>query len=758
MNVKTTMDCFNQTSSSSPSSLWSMVGIAVLVSCLIFVTMVGNILVVIAVLTSRALKAPQNLFLVSLAAADVLVAALVMPFSLANELMGYWSFGELWCGVYLALDVLFCTSSIGHLCAISLDRYWSVTQAVEYNLKRTSKRVKAVILTVWLISAVISSPPLLTIERNSEKQCKLNDDTWYILASSTASFYAPCLVMVLVYIRIYQVAKTRTRSMSEKKNNGMQSNQTATEDLESSSSGGGNQKHSTGATTYTTNASATVAHSNGAYEDTKTAYDDAKTTNDDIKVAESIATEADATANPCKSFKLCASWGKYRSSHVCKKLTQASTVNASSAGDYATASDTTAVYSNAAYDDSSSNVADGDAAHAAHNYAKATGVNTKVIDGDGAHARTDAANATRANAVAKAAHADTTKAPCVESNGANATNATYANNAYSDCTTDASAVSAIVNAKATNAYGTDAAAGGNAAANTVRADTTASTEPNIPGAAKATAVDTTPYTNTTANPDTSASYANTAHSDNITDATAIAANTTDSYTADAIATSANVTADTNAAANPRKSITLFALRRKCSRSLVHQKPTQAADTISGTVTPRKSFDFFICSLVRQKLTQAADASNDDVSATNTAFSNTTACANHTYAKDAASTDVTAVPRKSIDFFTSRRKHRSSLVRCKLTQAREKRLTFVLAVVMGVFVACWFPFFFTYSLYGVCGAPCKIPDTLFKFFFWIGYCNSALNPAIYTIFNRDFRRAFHKILCNARKTSQIAKFT
>ncbi|KAB0404190.1 hypothetical protein E2I00_003891 [Balaenoptera physalus] len=126
----------------------------------------------------------ENLFLVSLASADILVATLVMPFSLANELMAYWYFGQVWCGVYLALDVLFCTSSIVHLCAISLDRYWSVTQAVEYNLKRTPRRVKATIVAVWLISAIISFPPLVSLYRQPDgaayPQCGLNDETWYI--------------------------------------------------------------------------------------------------------------------------------------------------------------------------------------------------------------------------------------------------------------------------------------------------------------------------------------------------------------------------------------------------------------------------------------------------------------------------------------------------------------------------------------------------------------------------------------------------
>ncbi|XP_066495628.1 alpha-2B adrenergic receptor [Tiliqua scincoides] len=188
--------------------------IAAVTTFLILFTIFGNILVIIAVLTSRSLRAPQNLFLVSLAAADILVATLIIPFSLANELMGYWYFGRTWCKAYLALDVLFCTASIVHLCAISLDRYWSVSRAIEYNSKRTPRRIKCTILVVWLIAAVISLPPLVLNENSTqkdEKLCELNEEPWYILSSSTCSFFAPCIIMILVYIRIYFIAKRRSR-------------------------------------------------------------------------------------------------------------------------------------------------------------------------------------------------------------------------------------------------------------------------------------------------------------------------------------------------------------------------------------------------------------------------------------------------------------------------------------------------------------------------------------------------------------------
>ncbi|XP_044045933.1 alpha-2C adrenergic receptor [Siniperca chuatsi] len=429
----------NSTSQSQYTQL-AIWGLAGLVSFLILFTIVGNVLVVIAVLTSRALKPPQNLFLVSLASADILVATLVMPFSLANELMGYWFFGRIWCDIYLALDVLFCTSSIVHLCAISLDRYWSVTQAVEYNLKRTPKRVKGMIVVVWLISAVISFPPLISMDRSSSEdnpQCILNDETWYILYSSIGSFFAPCVIMILVYIQIYQVAKTRTRTMSGKKR-----------DVDSPQENGMDQ------------------------------------------------------AEPGRGESLTSNRGG----------------------------------------------------------------SMKDQERENGHCQEQAVQSTLPN------------------------------------------------------------------------------EPKHPP---------------------------TDHDDDFDDS-----------------------------------------------SSSDEKPKKRSSSSKHHHEDRKD---------RKSSRKSSSASK------------------YSSRKSRASS-------KSMELFSSRRKRRSTVNRKRVSAAREKRFTFVLAVVMGVFVVCWFPFFFSYSLYGICREPCKIPDTLFKFFFWIGYCNSSLNPVIYTIFNQDFRRAFQKILCKSWKRS------
>lgn len=138
-----------------------------LVIASIFVTFImiiivgGNTLVIIAIATERSLKGIQNWFIGSLAVADCLLGLIIMPFSLANEMMGYWVFGQWWCDVHSAVDVLLCTSSIMNLCLISLDRYWSITHAIEYLRKRTPERVVIMITTVWILSGLVSIPPLL---------------------------------------------------------------------------------------------------------------------------------------------------------------------------------------------------------------------------------------------------------------------------------------------------------------------------------------------------------------------------------------------------------------------------------------------------------------------------------------------------------------------------------------------------------------------------------------------------------------------
>lgn len=75
---------------------------------------------------------------------------------------------------------------------------------------------------------------------------------------------------------------------------------------------------------------------------------------------------------------------------------------------------------------------------------------------------------------------------------------------------------------------------------------------------------------------------------------------------------------------------------------------------------------------------------------------------------------------------------------------ETKAAKTLGIIVGGFILCWMPFFTIYLIRAFC--PDCINPIVFSVLFWLGYCNSAINPCIYALFSKDFRFAFKKIIC------------
>ncbi|XP_061527023.1 5-hydroxytryptamine receptor 7 [Phycodurus eques] len=116
--------------------------IGVMLAIITAVTVMGNTLVVIAVCVVKKLRQPSNYLLVSLAVADLSVAIVVMPFVIVTDLTGgKWLFGEVFCNIFIGMDVMCCTASIMTLCVISVDRTFR-SYPNEMN-KKSTKQSKA---------------------------------------------------------------------------------------------------------------------------------------------------------------------------------------------------------------------------------------------------------------------------------------------------------------------------------------------------------------------------------------------------------------------------------------------------------------------------------------------------------------------------------------------------------------------------------------------------------------------------------------
>lgn len=126
-----------------------------------------------------------------------------------------WFLHQEVCDMWISVDVLCCTASILHLVAIAMDRYWAVT-SIEYIRHRSARRILLMIMVVWIVALFISIPPLFgwrDPNNNADVtgKCIISQDKGYTIFSTVGAFYLPMLVMMIIYTRIYLVARSRIR-------------------------------------------------------------------------------------------------------------------------------------------------------------------------------------------------------------------------------------------------------------------------------------------------------------------------------------------------------------------------------------------------------------------------------------------------------------------------------------------------------------------------------------------------------------------
>lgn len=115
---------------------------------------VGNVMVILVVLTTKHMRTPTNCYLVSLAVADLMVLTAAGLPAVAGSVFRSWVFGHYGCLGITYFQYLGINASSCSITAFTIERYIAICHPIKAQFLCTLSRAKKIILLVWAFTSL----------------------------------------------------------------------------------------------------------------------------------------------------------------------------------------------------------------------------------------------------------------------------------------------------------------------------------------------------------------------------------------------------------------------------------------------------------------------------------------------------------------------------------------------------------------------------------------------------------------------------
>ncbi|XP_028316510.1 thyrotropin-releasing hormone receptor-like [Gouania willdenowi] len=115
---------------------------------------VGNVMVILVVLTTKHMRTPTNCYLVSLAVADLMVLIAAGLTAITDSLFASWVFGHYGCLCITYFQYLGINASSCSITAFTVERYIAICHPIKAQFLCTLSRAKKIIVMVWAFTSV----------------------------------------------------------------------------------------------------------------------------------------------------------------------------------------------------------------------------------------------------------------------------------------------------------------------------------------------------------------------------------------------------------------------------------------------------------------------------------------------------------------------------------------------------------------------------------------------------------------------------